>query len=316
MFGYPDAGGLEKSWERMTPLLREEGVAAGAGLPPRVDLTTEPAGEGRRLRLELFAIQEDGAEGYLGLVRDRGAVEALETDLRLATRLRGFAAVYLGMAHDVRSSLAAVGVHVDQLGELLADEGSDGPGRTRSQLRRSHLATLQQELRRLDASLYTLLTEAAPPSEVEERFDLRVLLLEVEQVLAAQAKRQRVALSTDVPDAPVLLDAARDHLKQALLNVALNGLEAMPDGGRLAVGLEAHGDRARVQIRDSGPGIPPERVGRIFEMHYTTKATGTGVGLYVARSSVEAAGGAIRVESAPGSGTRFEIELPVAAERD
>lgn len=318
MLGCPDAGALEKSWEGLRPRLAGNGGGGGgpAGLPVCVDLETRPngSGGGRRLRIELFAVQEDGAEGYLGLVRDRGAMEALQTDLRLATRLRSFASVYLGMAHDVRSSLGAIDVHVEQLAELLDGGAGAEPEIERAALRRDHLVTLRGELRRLDRSLYTLLTEAAPPSETEERFDLRVLLLDIEQVLSAQARRQKVELSVELPDEAVLVQGTRDHLKQAFLNVAINGLEAMEDGGRMALGLDARDGRARVRIRDTGPGIPPDRLRAIFEMHYTTKATGTGVGLYVARSSIEAAGGTIRADSSPGSGTCFELALPVAAQ--
>lgn len=313
MLGCPDAGALEKRWDQLRPRLAVNGGGGTAGLPLCVDLETAPDGAGRRLRLELFAVQEDGAEGYLGLVRDRGAMEALQTDLRLATRLRSFASVYLGMAHDVRSSLGAIDVHVEQLGELLDGPGAE-PEVERAARRRDNLVTLRRELRRLDQSLYTLLTEAAPPSETEERFDLRVLLLDIEQVLSAQARRQKVELSVKLPDEAVLVEGARDHFKQAFLNVAVNGLEAMEDGGRMGLDLEVREGWARVRIRDTGPGIPPERLASVFEMHYTTKATGTGVGLYVARSSIEAAGGTVRVESSPGLGTCFELALPVVSE--
>jgi signal transduction histidine kinase len=104
----------------------------------------------------------------------------------------------------------------------------------------------------------------------------------------------------------------RDRLKQGVLNVAINALEAMPEGGLLGLTVARDGDTARLAIRDTGPGIPPEIVGRIYAMHFTTKSGGTGIGLYVARSVVLAHLGTISIETAPGAGTTVHITLPLA----
>src|SRR6185295_17410431 len=110
--------------------------------------------------------------------------------------------------------------------------------------------------------------------------------------------------------APVFV-GRRDRLKQALLNVAVNALEAMPDGGALAIVLRREGERAHITVRDDGPGMPPEIVDRIYDMHFTTKSGGTGIGLYVARAVVEAHRGEIRVATGPDEGTSIHIVLPV-----
>ena len=118
-----------------------------------------------------------------------------------------------------------------------------------------------------------------------------------------------VALEASLPGTALRIAGQRDRLKQAILNVAINALEAMSDGGALGMRLEALPEHAEVLITDSGPGIPEEVRLRIFDMHFTTKTSGTGIGLYVARSIVEAHGGEISVESAPGR-NRFRLRLP------
>jgi signal transduction histidine kinase len=106
--------------------------------------------------------------------------------------------------------------------------------------------------------------------------------------------------------------AHRDQIKQSVLNIAINGLEAMPEGGTLGLELEREDGRARILVSDTGPGIPPELKDRIFDMHFTTKESGTGIGLYVARSMFEAQGGTVRTASTGPEGTTFELLLPLA----
>jgi two-component system sensor histidine kinase FlrB len=109
----------------------------------------------------------------------------------------------------------------------------------------------------------------------------------------------------------VVLVGYRDRLKQAFLNVAVNALEAMPRGGRMCIEMEEREDRVRVDVRDSGPGIPAELMARIYDSDFTTKGGGSGIGLYVARTVVLLHGGAIEAQSAPGQGTTVHVDLPL-----
>jgi signal transduction histidine kinase len=118
-------------------------------------------------------------------------------------------------------------------------------------------------------------------------------------------------LSTHLPSEPVLLLGHRDRLKQALLNVAVNALEAMPHGGRLEFEMAAARGAARIAVADTGPGIPAELLDRVDEWDFTTKDEGSGLGLYMARALVSLHGGQLRVQSPPGGGTRVEIGLPL-----
>ena len=180
--------------------------------------------------------------------------------------------------------------------------------------RRGYLAVAEQELQRLRRSLDNLLNHTALPRDDLEELDLCDQIVELEQLLRPQCERQKVVLTVRLPERPVRVLGTRDALKQALVNVGINALEAMPRGGTLVLELAVCGPSATISITDSGPGITPEMGERIFTMHFTTKEGGTGIGLYVARAVVESSGGEIRVRSQPGQGATFQIELPALSQ--
>ena len=142
---------------------------------------------------------------------------------------------------------------------------------------------------------------------------MRDLARDLEDLLRPQCTRQKIVLTSAVPDDPVRVLAVRDALKQALLNLGINALEAMPDGGRLCLSIDAHDSQVVITVADSGPGIPPDLADKIFDMHFTTKSGGSGIGLHVARAVVESSGGQLQVSSEPGRGSTFRIGLPALA---
>ena len=246
----------------------------------------------------------------LVFVKDRESLDVLERELRLALQMRGFARFYMAFAHDLKAPLNAMVLNLELLSESIR-RGEDDP-KVEDQQRR-YIEILKSEIFRLDRDLRMLLQQVAPPSDASAEFDLRDVVADLTTLLAPQAKKQRVQLDTRVPDSPVPFSGHRDRLKQAMLNITINALEAMPNGGALTVALEHSRGEAKLLVEDTGPGIPPEILERIYEMNFTTKNGGSGIGLYVARSVVESHGGQIRVASAAGSGTRFEVDLSTAA---
>jgi len=280
------------------PLSGREGV--------RVDV--QPSSREGPVRLEIYPLGQGETEGHLVLVRDPADIRALETDMRLASQLRGLARLYLSVVHDIRAPLAAIVAHVELLRGSV-DGGSMGAG----ERTKDYLSVMDQELQRLRRSLDSLFNNAAMPRDDLEEIDARDLLRDVENLLRPQCARQKVTLTVSAPDTPVRVLGTRDALKQALINLGVNALEAMPHGGALRMGLENHGAKATIAVADDGPGIPPEIMDRIFTMHFTTKGGGTGIGLYVARVVVESNGGEIRVASEPGRGATFQIELPAVS---
>ena len=309
LFGCASAGELEHRWDTVRPLLEESASAIqadGGGLDIEI-----PA-DGRSIRLRLEFYPREGREGWLILVKSREMLDALENELRLAIQMRGFAQFYIAFTHDLKAPLNAMVLNLELLKSTLsAPAGANDEELWTRQQR--YIQTLVDEVSRLDRYLRIALTHAAPPSEARNQFDLRELIEELGTLLNPQAKRQRIALTIDVPDHVVLLTGHRDRLKQALLNIAINGLESMHQGGEMAIQVAAQDGHALISVRDSGPGIPPKLLGEIYKMHFTTKDGGTGIGLYVARSVVQSHGGEIRVETELGHGTCFHVDLPLSA---
>lgn len=303
--------------DELTRVMEEVRPALERGLSRRrpsgaegVRIDVEPSSREGRVRLEVFPLGQGETEGHLVLVRDPATIKALETDMRLASQLRGLARLYLSVVHDIRAPLAAIVAHV----ELLRGTYENGVRQEETRERaRDYLAVVDQELQRLRRSLDSLLNHAALPRDDLEELDARDLVREVENLLRPQCTRQKVQLTVNLPDRPIPVMGARDSLKQAIINLGINALEAMPQGGRLALDLEGHDSKATISVVDSGPGIQPEIRDRIFTMHFTTKSSGTGIGLYVAKAVVEANGGELRVSSEVGRGATFQIELPALA---
>ena len=175
---------------------------------------------------------------------------------------------------------------------------------------------MQTELQRLDRALTDVLNLALLPKDSSQRLDLMEVVQEVENLVTPMAREQRVAVGRKGGGSAILIWGHRDRFKQALLNIFLNALEAMPGGGQLEIEVTATGREARVQIRDTGPGMAPETLNRIWDLHFTTKEDGTGIGLHVSRTILEALGGAVHVESEVGHGTCFTVTLPVYTNQD
>jgi signal transduction histidine kinase len=201
-------------------------------------------------------------------------------------------------------------IHLDLLRESLT-RPSSSPEHKESQER--YVIVLRGELDRLNRSLTETLTQTLPPTDQRDRFDLREALLELGTLLAPQARRQGVDLRTHMPDGPVILVGYKDRLKQSFLNIAVNALEALPSGGEVSLRMEIKESEVLVSITDDGPGIPADVLAQIYERDFTTKGTGSGIGLYVARALVEMHAGQIDVVSQVGRGTEVSVRLPVVA---
>jgi signal transduction histidine kinase len=143
--------------------------------------------------------------------------------------------------------------------------------------------------------------------------DLRRLVSELVDFFAPQAADARVVLRSRLPEQPVPCRLDENLIKQALLNLMINSVQAMPEGGELIVQVSTQRGRGIVEVVDTGRGIGPDEIGRVFEVYYSTKKHGTGLGLPTSRRIVLEHGGTIHLESELGKGTRIVIALPLDA---
>jgi signal transduction histidine kinase len=300
---------IQGRWPEIRQALRiDDRKSKSATKPRRLTVNVPTPIAHRSLRLEIHAIERQS--GCLVLLRDRQAGDVLETDLLLASRMRSLVHVYRVLAHDLKAPLNAMQLTL----ELLADAAAYQNGAAGNARRQRHIEVLREELARLNRILQSMLDQKEPIASIAHRFDIREVVREIIVLLAPQARGQRVDLSVTLPEEPLQLRGYRDRIKQALLNIAINGLEAMPSGGRLEMALDATPSQVRVRISDTGPGIPDDVMEQIDQIYFTTKGSGNGIGLYVARVVVETHGGEIAVSSGTGCGTTFTIALPMRHE--
>jgi len=167
------------------------------------------------------------------------------------------------------------------------------------------------EVDRLNRAVTELLTIAAPTRLVTARQDVGELVERSVRLVEAEAEALGVTLSVNMPEGRIMADVDADRLTQSLLNLFLNALQAMQEGGgTLAVTLSAKDEMVHIAVSDSGCGMEAATLKSIFDPYYTTKAEGTGLGLAIVHKIVEAHGGTIEVASRPGEGARFDICLP------
>ena len=253
----------------------------------------------------------------------RDADERFEACLRLAVQMHALAGLYQGVVHDLKSPLNALVVNLELL------RASLDPDDPKADKQQRYSRVLQEELLRLNRSIESLLPAAVPASAEPTRFDLGELVDEVVAFIEPQARQQRVTVSrlggsaadarNDDPGPQkrpqpgrLPVTGHRDRLKQALLAVTVNALEAMPDGGDLGVETALDGRRARVRVSDTGPGLPNEPEDRLGELYFSTKEGHLGLGLYVTHQVVKSAEGSIDMISDAGAGTRVDLLIPLS----
>ncbi|HUT01061.1 MAG TPA: ATP-binding protein [Phycisphaerae bacterium] len=215
-----------------------------------------------------------------------------------------------GLAHEIKNPLSTININLRLLAEDMARRGDEEHQRW---LRR--LGSVRKESDRLKTILDDFLRYAGKYELTLAPADLREVVSEVTDFFTPQANDARVVLRSSFPPGPVTCRVDKDLMKQALLNLMINAVQAMSDGGELLIRVAAQRGQGVIEVIDTGPGIPPDVRGRVFDVYYSTKKHGTGLGLPTTRRIVREHGGGIRVESEPGKGTRFVLTLPMDESR-
>ena len=179
---------------------------------------------------------------------------------------------------------------------------------------REYAGLMVETVHHLDETVRRLLEFARSSTVRHERVDLGDVVRRAIGLVAFQLSRDRVDIALRVPESPVCVDGDDNRLMQLVVNLALNALDAMPEGGALTVALTSEGHTVALRVRDTGVGMAPDVVDRIFDPFFTTKdaGKGTGLGLAVAHRVVHDHGGDVRVSSRPGGGSEFVVELPAS----
>lgn len=259
---------------------------------------------GRRVQLALDFISERGSGiGALLTVRDAESVHRIENEIELSHRLASIGRLTSGVAHEVKNPINAIVIHLEILRERILQLDPET---------RRHMDIIASEIHRLDRVVKTLVDFSRPVELKLQAGDLRELVHEVASLAAPEARKHQVELVQEKSSAPLPVRVDVDLMKQAILNVVLNGVQAMPGGGRLTLRTLVKAQNAVLEIADTGAGIPPEIRDKIFHLYFTTKKTGSGIGLAFTYRSLQLHNGAIELKSEVGAGTTFRFILPLS----
>jgi signal transduction histidine kinase len=241
--------------------------------------------------------------GLLLRLRDVEGRKLLESHLSLATRLTAINRLTGSVAHEIKNPLNSIALHLELLRSRVLPGMPEAGG---------EIEIIGQEIRRLDRVVRTFLDYTRPVELKTEDIDLRGLAGELARLVGPEIARAGIVLDARLPETPVPVRGDRDLLRQAFLNVVRNGIEATPPGGTLAIVLGQDEAGAVFSVSDTGPGIPPENRERIFDLYYSTKEGGSGIGLTMTYRALQLHGGSIGVDSPPGAGCVFHLRLPLA----
>jgi len=277
---------------RRVPITREEGAAPLVALLS-VDIL-ESLGAG--------ANPGRGA-GLLVRLRDPEATRQIGRQLQTADRLSAISRITSGVAHEVKNPLNAILMHVELARMKLSKSETDiNP----------QMEIISREILRLDRVVKTFLDFTRPVELNLTEVSLDSFVREIVDLASPQAAAAGIAVSVQADTEAAHIRVDVDLMKQAVLNVLVNAIQAMPQGGELTIECAVREEQAEIRIRDTGAGIPPELREKIFRLYFTTKPEGSGIGLAMTFRIVQLHDGAIDFASEPGKGTTFVLRLPLS----
>lgn len=264
-----------------------------------ISVYATPFNEAGRIEKAVLVILRDVTEDH------REAASAIESERSDAVKL-----LAAGVAHEIGNPLNALTIHLQLLAREIRETPPDVAGRLGGLVE-----VAQTEVSRLDTIITQFLRAIRPSKPVLAPEHPEEVLQETLRLLRTELENRRISVSVDIPSfvPTVMLD--RSQIKQVFFNLFKNALEAMPDGGSLQAVFGVTDVFVVISLIDTGSGIPPEELGRVFDPYHTTKAGGTGLGLMIVRRIIEDHGGEIELASKPGAGTCFKILLPRSERR-
>lgn len=296
--------GVHEIFDRSTILGRIVREAFDRGISlVQEEITTET---GRRVEVSLDFIHDDRAPQGLGALltlHDLESVQEIESELELSRRMAAIGQLTSGVGHEVKNPINAIVVHLELLRNKMSESSSSAASR--------HLDVIQSEIERLDRVVQTLVDFSRPVELQLHDQDLRGIVNAVLSLASADLATRDVRVMNLMPNYSLVAKVDADLMRQALLNIILNGAQAMSHGGVLEVKMREEARWALISISDEGEGIPDDIRSKIFNLYFTTKKGGSGIGLAMTYRIVQLHNGQLDVESVVGKGTTFTLRIPI-----
>jgi len=243
--------------------------------------------------------------GSMVYLEDVTEARAEDARLRRAEGLASLTTMAAGVAHEIKNPLASMSIHLQLIRRQIQGDCVDPKDF------RETLEILEEETERLNNIVSDYLFAVRPQDSRPEPADLNAIIAEMVQFLRYELEEAHVRVIQLLDDALPIIPLDEGSMKRALLNLIKNAVAAMPEGGELRLETRRNGDDISVLVSDTGVGIPEDLQGKIFEPYFTTRDTGSGLGLTVVYKVVREHGGDLHMDSSPGRGTQFRISLPV-----
>ena len=238
--------------------------------------------------------------GVMLVSRNLAYLSQVESTLSYSRKLTALSRLTAGIAHEIKNPLNATMIHL----ELLKMQLTSAPDAL------EHVSVIAAQVRRLDEVVQGFLKFTRPEDLKLQPVYLAPIFEELMPVIRAEASKSHVDVRLDVPADLPPVEGDPSLLQQAFLNLALNACQAMPNGGRLRIVARGKaGQQLEVEFEDTGIGISPEHLSKIFDLYFTTKQHGSGIGLSLVYRTVQLHDGDIEVQSIPGRGTTFRVQL-------
>jgi PAS domain S-box-containing protein len=259
---------------------------------------------GKTVQVSLDFIQERGSPiGALLTLRDAESVRRIQDEIEISRQMSASGRTTRGVAHEVKNPINAIVLHLQLLQNKLQQTDPDT---------RRHMDIIGNEIHRLDRVVQILVDFTRPRDLHLEEIDMRRLLEDVIMLATPDTEQHGVTVKRRLGTESLGVRVDLDVMKQAILNVIINGMQAMPKGGTLTIAVGRDGDNVVTEIRDQGMGIPHELQEKIFELYFTTRKGGSGIGLAQTYQAMQWHYGSIDFETVEGQGTTFRLRLPVA----
>jgi two-component system, sporulation sensor kinase D len=233
------------------------------------------------------------------LLRKKVDYEQKQTEIQKLELIGNLAA---STAHEIRNPLTGI----KGLMTLLSEEHQDKTSQY-------YFGVIQQEIDRINGIVSELLVLGKPTSYTLKTCDAKTIIKEIEPIIQSEANLMNVELIINYANVELPISCVKDHLKQVILNLSKNSLQAMPNGGKLRIIVEKHAQTCVIRVEDTGVGMSKEQLRKAFHPFFTMKKDGSGLGLTVCKRIIESFGGRIGIDSNPNISTQVEITLPLKA---
>ncbi len=262
-------------------------------------VATRKNGEKFPVNISFSTFVLDEKTYFTAVITDLTEIKELQEKTKRMERLALLGRVVAEISHEIKNPLMLIGGFANQLLANIRDEKS-----------RNKLKIIIDEVRRLENLLASVKEYYSPPPPKKEKIDISKMLKHIHSLIKKECEERGIKLHVDMPEKAVCVMGNEEKLRQVIINIIKNGIDAMERGGKLSLTLDLKGRDVEIKISDTGKGIPKDIREKIFMPFFTTKSQGSGLGLGISKKIVEDHGGSLSFETEEGKGTTFVIKLP------